>query len=70
MDPALLQAINDLERSLRREERLRTALERARADLLDLAQSDQHLAPAIERIDAALAASSWGPDHEARMHLA
>lgn len=34
---------------------LRDALRQARADLLELAASDQHLAPAIERIDVALA---------------
>jgi hypothetical protein len=35
-------------------ERLRAALERARSDLLDLAEYDELLAPAVERIDAAL----------------
>jgi hypothetical protein len=39
-------------------ERLREALIRARSDLLELADSEQHLAPAIERIDAALAAAN------------
>lgn len=40
---------------------LQEALERAKDDLLDLVESDQHLAPAIERIDASLAQPKEGP---------
>lgn len=37
--------------------KLRAALLRAREDMYDLGESDELLAPAVERIDAALAVS-------------
>lgn len=47
-DAALIAAAPDL----------LAALKVARTDLLELAENDQHLAPAIERIDTALAKAS------------